>query len=246
MQADQLTIPPMAGGSNSVPTTLSVEEITRSVVLVAAEDPRREGVWRSAGIRLTSCDIEGKRLRQVITTTRPSWLILGEAFQDKQIISAMVDLRRAGYGTKVAVLGLAEDFGRCERWVRQGVACYLASSSPDDRIIRAMNLSDEQDLVIIDACFQQRLVESVKQLEPHASLSGRELELVKLAAEGLRTEEIAAELHLTGHTVEFHFRNIISKLGVRNRAQAVARAILLGFITVADGANRHNRPVSKG
>jgi DNA-binding NarL/FixJ family response regulator len=232
----------MLGGGASQTITLSVEKKTRNVVRLAAEDPMNESLWRSAGIRLTACDSEGKRLRKVMIATRPSWLILGEGFQDRQIIAALVDVRRAAFGTKVAVLGLADDFGRCERWVRHGVACYLASSSTDDRIIRAMNLSDEQDLVIIDACFHERLVESVRLLEPQASLSARELELLKLAAEGLRTREIAAELHLTGHTVEFHFRNIISKLGVRNRAQAVARAVLLGLITAADGASWRHPP----
>jgi len=232
----------MLGGGTSQTTTLSVEKKTRNVVRLAAEDPMNESLWRSAGIRLTACDSEGKRLRKVMIAARPSWLILGEAFQDKQIAAALVDVRRAGFGTKVAVLGLADDVGRCERSVRHGVACYLASSSTDDRIIRAMNLSDEQDLVIVDACFHERLVESVRLLEPQASLSARELELLKLAAEGLRTQEIAAELHLTGHTVEFHFRNIISKLGVRNRAQAVARAVLLGLITAADGASLRHPP----
>jgi len=224
----------MAGGPQPGTDTRSVKKDDRSVLLVADQDPIRERRWRSAGVRLTSCDREGQRLHQLIVRTRPNWLILGEALQDKQITSAMVDVRRSGQGTKVALLGTKDDFSRCERWVRFGVTCYLASSSTDARIMQALSVSDEQSIVIVDACFQERLTELVRSLEPRPILSQRELQLLMLVAAGLRTEEIAADVHLTGHTVEFHFRNIISKLGARNRTQAVARAIILGLITSAE------------
>ena len=100
--------------------------------------------------------------------------------------------------------------------------------------MEALDLSDRQDIVVIDASFQDRLVELVRLLEPQVSLSDRELQLLKLAAEGFHGDEMARSLHVTEHTVEFHFRNIISKMGVRNRTQAVARAVSLGLITVSD------------
>jgi len=93
-------------------------------------------------------------------------------------------------------------------------------------------------LLVVDACFQGLLTEFVQLFEPEPSLSARELQLLKLVAGGLRTEEIAERLHLSGHTVEFHFRNIISKLGARNRTQAVARAVILGLIAAADCVGR--------
>lgn len=207
-----------------------------SVVVLADADRHRQRQWLSSGIRLTAHASEGggKRLRSVLLSERPTWLIVGETSDDAQIHSAIGDVRRVGQGTKVAVLGPDEDFSRCERWARQGVACYLASSSADDRIIRALNLSDHEGVVVIDACFQGRLAEFVGLFEPEPGLSARELQLLKLVAGGLRTDEIAKGLHLSGHTVEFHFRNIISKLGARNRTQAVARAVILGLITAAE------------
>ena len=108
------------------------------------------------------------------------------------------------------------------------------SSSADNRIIRALALSDQEGVVVVDACFQGRLAQFIRLFEPEPRLTTRELQLLKLVAGGLRTEEMAKELHLSGHTVEFHFRNIISKLGARNRTQAVARAVILGFITAAE------------
>lgn len=213
---------------------VAIEQVARVVVLASA-DRTRQHQWLAYGIRVTFCAAESNQLRNVLLTERADWLmIFGDVSDDKQIHSAIADVRRAGLATKVIVLGPEGDFGRCERWVRYGVACYLASSSSDERVIQALHLSAKLNLVVVDACFQERLTEIVRVLEPEPSLSQRELQLLKLVAAGLRTDEISTDLHLTGHTVEFHLRNIISKLGARNRTQAVSRAIVLGLVTSAE------------
>jgi LuxR family maltose regulon positive regulatory protein len=64
----------------------------------------------------------------------------------------------------------------------------------------------------------------------YESLSRRELEVLQLIAEGCTNQEIAQELVLSLYTVKSHARNIYSKLGVKNRTEAVARARLLGLL----------------
>jgi DNA-binding NarL/FixJ family response regulator len=65
-------------------------------------------------------------------------------------------------------------------------------------------------------------------------LTAREREVLLLVAEGATNREIAASLHLSEHTVNFHVKNILSKLHLRNRAQAVAYAIRTGLVTPAE------------
>jgi LuxR family maltose regulon positive regulatory protein len=67
----------------------------------------------------------------------------------------------------------------------------------------------------------------IKLLEP---LSERELDVLKLIAEGLTNQVIASKLYLSLNTIKVHTRNIYSKLGVNNRTQAVAQARSLGIL----------------
>ena len=72
------------------------------------------------------------------------------------------------------------------------------------------------------------------EAKPHAEmvepLSERELDVLRLIAEGLSNQEIARRLHLSLSTVKWHTGNIYGKLGVKNRTQAVAKARSLGIL----------------
>ncbi len=62
-------------------------------------------------------------------------------------------------------------------------------------------------------------------------LSEREIEVLQLIAEGLSNQEVANRLYLSLHTVKVHAHNIYSKLGVKNRTQAVAKGRTLGLLS---------------
>ena len=63
-----------------------------------------------------------------------------------------------------------------------------------------------------------------------ANLTGRESEVLRLVAQGLSNAEIARELFLGVETVKTHVRNVLAKLGARDRVQAVIAAYESGFI----------------
>ena len=69
------------------------------------------------------------------------------------------------------------------------------------------------------------------QESPPELLTGRELEVLRLLAQGKHNPQIAQELGIGKGTVKVHVHHIISKLGVSDRTQAVVRAIELGLLT---------------
>ncbi len=65
------------------------------------------------------------------------------------------------------------------------------------------------------------------------SLTQREIELLRLVAEGMSNKAIAQTLSISENTVKYHIRNILQKLGVQNRTAAVTRAIRAGMLDLA-------------
>lgn len=66
--------------------------------------------------------------------------------------------------------------------------------------------------------------------EQRAALSQRELDVLQHLVTGLSNPEVAAQLHLSRHTIKQHTSMVYKKLGVRNRAQAASRAQELGLV----------------
>lgn len=65
-------------------------------------------------------------------------------------------------------------------------------------------------------------------------LTRRETELLRLVADGLSNKAIAQSLSVSENTVKYHIRNILQKLGVQNRTEAVAHAIRAGLLSPGD------------
>ena len=89
-----------------------------------------------------------------------------------------------------------------------------------------------------------RFAEAVSQTPVHearALLTPRQREILRLVADDLTNEEIAAHLGLSVQTVKNALREACRRLGVRGRAGAVARAYRLGILTLPDTPARLRR-----
>jgi len=65
-------------------------------------------------------------------------------------------------------------------------------------------------------------------------LTSREMQILRAAAKGHTTKRMSKDLGLASPSIESHLRNIFEKLNVSNRGEAVASALKLGLITLAD------------
>ena len=122
------------------------------------------------------------------------------------------------------------------RALRAGAAGFLLKDAPSSRLLAAVRAAATGDS-LIEPSITQRLVE--RFAEPVATvgtppqleqLTERELDVLRLICQGLSNAEIAAEMFVAESTVKTHVARILTKLGVRDRVQAVVVAYETGFV----------------
>ena len=107
------------------------------------------------------------------------------------------------------------------------------------RSSRAAKAAAEGEVLIEPATLSRLLHQVTKEREERrevqvlfAKLSDREWEILRLLAQGRRNEDIAAALFISPQTVQTHVRNVLGKLGVHSKLEAVALAVKHGQIEV--------------
>jgi two-component system, NarL family, response regulator YdfI len=86
---------------------------------------------------------------------------------------------------------------------------------------------------VFDSILSRIRLDQQSELDPSGQiLTPREIEVLRMIAEGHGNKEIASKLGISDHTVKFHISSIFSKLGASNRAEAVTLGIRQGLILV--------------
>jgi DNA-binding NarL/FixJ family response regulator len=120
--------------------------------------------------------------------------------------------------------------------LRAGASGFLLKDTPPEDLIAAIRVVARGDALIAPG-ITKRLIEQFAQMA-HTStppkslddLTPREVEVLILVASGLSNAEIADELVLSNATVKTHVKHILSKLGLRDRVQAVVLAYEAGLV----------------
>jgi DNA-binding NarL/FixJ family response regulator len=138
--------------------------------------------------------------------------------------------------TRVLIVTLSEDPDYLLEALRVGAAGYVLKDASRREVVNAVRqvLSGESPLdPKLSAQLIRRLASQKSELRAgHADeLTQRELEVLRLIAEGKTNAEIAQSLFISVGTVKVHVERIIDKLGVSDRTQAAVRAVELGYVT---------------
>jgi DNA-binding NarL/FixJ family response regulator len=119
-----------------------------------------------------------------------------------------------------------------------GASGFLLKDVPPEQLVAGIRVVVEGDS-LLSPTVTRRLIESFVRDHPRASkppaqleeLTPRELEILELVARGLSNAEIAEELVVSGTTVKTHVARVLSKLGLRDRVQAVVLAYETGVVS---------------
>ena len=208
----------------------------RTTVLVADDHPLyREAVVRAVRARpdfeLVGEAGDGRQALEAIRTHHPEVAVLDVEMPSLRGVDIVEALRRDGLTTRVVLLSAHLDSDTVYEAVAGGVSAYLSKAAPGERICDAIAAVARGE-VILPAEIQAGLAAEIRlRSEPgRPALSPREQEVLRLIAEGLSAPAVGRELHLATATVKSHLKTLYEKLGVSDRAAAVAEAMRRGLL----------------
>jgi DNA-binding NarL/FixJ family response regulator len=118
-----------------------------------------------------------------------------------------------------------------------GASGFLLKDAPPEQLIAAIQVVAGGDALLAPSITRRLIEEFVRRPPPRsgppiqlAGLTAREVEVLRLLARGLSNAEIAAELILGEATVKTHVGNLLTKLNLRDRVQAVVLAYESGLV----------------
>jgi DNA-binding NarL/FixJ family response regulator len=144
-------------------------------------------------------------------------------------VSTIKELARLGLAARVLVLTTYDTDRDVLPAVEAGAIGYLLKDTGRDELMRAVRTAARGEAVLSPSV-ATRLLGQVRT--PTDRLSARELEVLHLIAEGATNREAAARLFISEATVKSHVLHIYHKLGVNDRAAAVAVAFRRGLLTL--------------
>jgi NarL family two-component system response regulator LiaR len=157
--------------------------------------------------------LDGIEATQQIKIQHPAIAVLVlTAYDDDQYVFALLEAGAAGYLLKDVQ---ASELVKAVRAVYAGES-ILHPTIARKVINRFAQPADKSEENVLD------------------QLTGREMEVLRLAAKGMTNQEIAQELVISVRTVQVHLSNVFSKMGVGSRTEAVLHALRKGWIALED------------
>jgi len=183
-----------------------------------------------------------------ILENQPDIELVGEAGNSREALIAfrtlrphvvLMDLRMPGIDgvgtTKLImkedpaakIIALTSYYGDQEIYsaLEAGVQGYILKETVHTEVVRAIRAVHEGKKVL-----PLQVTGKLSEFFPGAALTQREIEVLKLAAQGLGNKEIGLQLGTSASTAKMHLQNIFSKLGASDRTHALAISIRRGII----------------
>ena len=143
----------------------------------------------------------------------------------------------SGVSSRVVILTTFERDHYIFEALQAGASGFLLKNAPPEELIRAVRVVAEGDALLAPSVTRRIIEERLRRPvgrrsdEAIARLTDRELEVLKLLATGRSNAELATSLYVGEGTVKTHVSNVLTKLGLRDRVQAVVYAYETGLVT---------------
>lgn len=143
-------------------------------------------------------------------------------------VTAIKELARRGVAARVLVLTTYDTDSDVLPAIEAGATGYLLKDAPREDLFRAVEAA-AQGQAVLSPAVATRLMGQMRQPAPEP-LSQRELDVLELISRGSTNREAAEQLFISEATVKTHLLHVYAKLGVNDRAAAVAIAFSRGYL----------------
>ena len=184
------------------------------------------------GIDVVGEASDGVAATELAATAVPDVVLMDVRMPKRSGIEACITIKDAAPSAKILMLTVSEEEADLYEAVKNGASGYLLKDASIDEVAQAVALvADGQSLIspsmatkLLDE-FKQMSVIGRRQDVAAPRLTERELEVLRLVARGLNNRDIAKDLFISENTVKNHVRNILEKLQLHSRMEAVMYAV---------------------
>jgi DNA-binding NarL/FixJ family response regulator len=183
---------------------------------------------------------DGQEAVRMATSLNPDVAIIDITMPELDGIEATKQIKTLCPDVTVLILTAYDDDQFVFSLLEAGAAGYLLKSVRARQLIDAVRAVHAGESVLHPSVARKVMNrfmpvgDKPKEKEQSEVLSGREMEVLKLATIGLTNQDIGKELNLSEHTVHGHLRHIFNKLQVSSRTEAVVYALKEGWISLDD------------
>lgn len=219
---------------------------TRPIKVLIVDDERTFGealqvaLGREKDLRIVHVATDGHQALEAVNEHRPDVVIMDVEMPGMSGIEATRRIREADPNARVLIHALPDDH-LLARAVQAGAIGLLPKTegvgevaSTVRRAHRGEPLHDEEEVEAALRRFRHRRSNSDDMRQRLNRLTPREVQVLTLMAEGLPAEEVADKLGMSPNTLRTHTQNVLTKLGVHSKTEALMLAIRHGKVPLVD------------
>lgn len=205
------------------------------VVVVDDQELFRRGLTMLLGveedIKVVGEASDGIAATDLAASAVPDVILMDVRMPKRSGIEACLAIKEIAPTARIIMLTVSDEEADLYDAVKNGASGYLLKDSSIDEVAQAIRVvADGQSLISPSMAIKlldefKQMSRSDRQQVPTPRLTERELEVLKLVAQGLNNREIAKRLFISENTVKNHVRNILEKLQLHSRMEAVMYAV---------------------
>jgi DNA-binding NarL/FixJ family response regulator len=184
----------------------------------------------------------GRDAVRLVQSLAPDVVLMDVRMPELNGLDAAREILARDTGTRVLMLTTFDIDDYVYAALRAGASGFLLKDAPADELVRAVRVVAAGDALLAPSITRRMIADLVsRHAAPRRSadelgrLTPRETEVLELLAHGISNAEIAAVLFVSEETVKTHVGKVFSKLGLRDRAQAVVMAYETGLVSPSAG-----------